>query len=64
MECALSLKAGGDDGSGLGIGMRGSQQGHKQEWYEIQEERKRGYYKFLRQFTGRKRRIAVRYGNF
>ena len=31
--------------------MRGSQQGHKQEWYEIQEERKRGYYKFLRQFT-------------
>lgn len=51
MECVLSLKVGGDDGSGLGLGMRGSQQGHKQEWYEIQEERKRGYYKFLRQFT-------------
>lgn len=51
VECALFLKAGGDDGSGLGLGKRGSQQGHKQEWYELQEERKRGYYKFLRQFT-------------
>lgn len=51
VECAFSLKAGGDDGSGMGFGRRGAQQGHKQEWYELQEERKRSYYKFLRKFT-------------
>ena len=50
MECALSLKQ-EEMTAVAGIGMRDSQQGHKQEWYEIQEERKRGYYKFLRQFT-------------
>lgn len=59
VECAFSLKAGGDDGSGMGFGRRGAQQGHKQEWYELQEERKRSYYKFLRKFTVEREELQI-----
>ena len=51
LDWALSLKASGEDGSGNGFGKRGTQRGYKQEWYELQEERKRNYNKFLRRFT-------------
>lgn len=51
LDWALSLKASGEDGSGDGFGKRGTQRGYKQEWYELQEERKRNYNKFLRRFT-------------
>lgn len=51
LDWALSLKASGEDGSGNGFGKRGTQRGYKQEWYELQEERKRNYNKFLRLFT-------------
>lgn len=51
LDGALSLKASGEDGSGNGFGKRGTQRGYKQEWYELQEERKRNYNKFLRRFT-------------
>lgn len=51
LDWALSLKASGEDGSGDGFGKRGTQRGYKQEWYELQEERKRNYNKFLRLFT-------------
>lgn len=51
IKCALSLRIGGNDGIGEKFGKRGIQPGHQKEWYELQEERKRNYYKFLRQFT-------------
>lgn len=51
LDWAFSLKASGEDGSGNGFGKRGTQRGYKQEWYELQEERKRNYNKFLRRFT-------------
>ena len=51
LDWALSLKASGEDGSGNGFGKRGTKRGYKQEWYELQEERKRNYNKFLRRFT-------------
>ena len=51
LDGVLSLKASGEDGSGNGFGKRGTQRGYKQEWYELQEERKRNYNKFLRRFT-------------
>lgn len=51
LDWALSLKASGEDGSGNEFGKRGTQRGYKQEWYELQEERKRNYNKFLRRFT-------------
>lgn len=51
LDWALSLKASGEDSSGNGFGKRGTQRGYKQEWYELQEERKRNYNKFLRRFT-------------
>ncbi len=51
IECALSFDIGGDEEIGEGFGKRGMQAGRQNEWYELQEERKRNYYKFLRQFT-------------
>ena len=51
IDWVLSLKASGEGDSGKEFGKRGTQQGHKQEWYELQKERKRNYDKFLRRFT-------------
>lgn len=39
-------------GGGRGcFGSRGREAGERQEWYEVQEQRKRDYHRFLRKFT-------------
>lgn len=64
MEWALSLKESGEYGNGKGLGKRGLQKGHTQEWYELQEERKRNYDKLLRQFTVEREELQLDMGTF
>lgn len=64
IKWALSLKESGENGSGKGFGRRGTQRGHKQEWYELQEERKRNYDKLLRRFTVEREELQLDMGTF
>lgn len=59
LECAVLLKKSGTDGNGNGFGKRGLERGIRQEWYELQAERKRAYHKFLQRFMVEKEELQL-----